>query len=126
MTEHFSRSTVSSEDRHDLFEAFRPRREMSELAKRAVAAGVPVKLRKGVEYVYVNDATYEYLASQRIEIEVPPMCCCAQRPYPHDLAAHRKLFESPGSYDAFDERIRFAPEGMRWPWSLRFAQETEA
>lgn len=58
--------------------------------------------------------------------DAPLSCCCAQRPYPHDLSAHRKLFEAPGSYDAFDERIRFAPEGMRWPWSLRFAQETEA
>ena len=110
----------------EFFEAFRPARQMSEVAQRAVAAGIPVKLRKGVEYVYVNDATAAYLDSQHAPILAPLSCSCAQRPYPHDLSAHRKLFESPGSYDAFDERIRFAPEGMRWPWSLRFAQETEA
>ena len=34
-----------------LFEAFRPNREISDAAKRALDAGIPVKIRKGVEYV---------------------------------------------------------------------------
>lgn len=111
--------------RQDLFEAFRPKREPSETALRAIAAGIPVKVRKGVEYVYVNEATAAYLDSPRTPILVPISCSCAQRPYPHNLSAHRKLFEAPGTYEAYDLRIRFAPEGMRWPWSLRFAPEME-
>ena len=89
-------------------------------------AGIPVKHTKSGELmVQCHDATFEYLTGPRVPILAPLTCSCAQRPYPHDMAAHRKLFESPGSYDAFDERIRFAPEGMRWPWSLRFAPDAE-
>jgi hypothetical protein len=61
----------------------------------------------------------------RGEIPVRVLCSCAQRPYPHDLAVHRKLFEAPGTYDGYEVRIRFAPEGMRWPWSLRFVPNME-
>ena len=100
---------------------------MSAARQLCLDAGIPVlKKADGTEYVKVNHATARYIDSDRAPILAPLTCCCAQRPYPHDLSAHRKLFESPGSYDAFEERIRFAPEGMRWPWSLRFAPHMEA
>jgi len=78
----------------------------------------------------VNDATYEYLLSPRIEIECETCCPCAQRPYPHSLSVHRRIYEFPGSYEVWngkeEERIQFAAPGMRWPWSLRFESKTEA
>lgn len=139
MTEHFSRSTVSSafwcgkcqkQTQHRI-DGVRKGPCLECIIKlEAQHLGIPVAMRNGELAIRCTDATFDLLmqhaSGNRVEIEVPPMCSCAQRPYPHDLSAHRKLFESPGSYDAFDERIRFAPEGMRWPWSLRFAQETEA
>jgi hypothetical protein len=58
----------------------------------------------------------------------PVLCNCAQRPYPHELKVHDKIgAERPGVYyDYYDTAIRFAPEGMRWPWTLRFAPKMEA
>jgi hypothetical protein len=60
--------------------------------------------------------------------EVPILCTCAQRPYPHEVTVHDKIgIERPGVYlDYYDTAIRFAPEGMRWPWSLRRAPKMEA
>lgn len=59
---------------------------------------------------------------------VPVQCTCAQRPYPHGVSVHKKIgHERVGVYcDYYDFAIRFAPEGMRWPWSLRFAPDMEA
>jgi hypothetical protein len=111
----------------DHFEAFRPKREMSEIAARAVAAGVPVKIRKGVEYLYVNDATYEYLTGNHAAYLAPLLCSCAQRPYPHELSVHKKAYEAPGGYMLYEDvRVQFASGEMRWPWSLRFAPNMEA
>jgi hypothetical protein len=58
---------------------------------------------------------------------IPVTCSCAQRPYPHELAVHTKIgAERVGVYfDYYDNAIRFAPEGMRWPWSLRHAPKME-
>jgi hypothetical protein len=55
--------------------------------------------------------------------QLPVTCTCAQRPYPHELSVHSKIgVERPGVYlDYYDNAIRFGPEGMRWPWSLRYA-----
>jgi hypothetical protein len=86
-------------------------------------AGIPVlKKADGTECVKVSEATARYLDSDPVPIFAPLSCSCSQRPYPHDLSAHRKLFESPGTYETFEERIRFAPDGMCWPWSLRFVE----
>jgi hypothetical protein len=117
-----------------LFEAFHPDREISEAAARAMAAGIPVKVRKGVSYVYVNDATAEYLESPHHSYLAPLLCSCPQRPYAHEISVHRKArFEKPGCYEVYDEvydgrdeaTVRFAPGEMRWPWSLgRIGEET--
>ena len=77
-------------------------------------AGVPVKYNKrGELMVQCGDVTFEYLTGPRVPIIAPLSCSCAQRPYPHDLSAHRKLFEAPGTYEVFEERIRFAPDASR-------------
>jgi hypothetical protein len=58
--------------------------------------------------------------------DVPIFCSCAQRPYPHELSVHRKLYEAPGGYMLYEDvRAQFASEEMRWPWSLRFAPKME-
>jgi hypothetical protein len=99
---------------------------MSAAKQLCLDAGIPVlKRRDGTEYVKVHDATARYLDADHDPILVRVLCSCAQRPYPHDLAVHRKLFEAPGTYDGYEVRIRFAPEGMRWPWSLRFVPNME-
>jgi hypothetical protein len=92
------------------------------IEKQFVEAGIPVRHTKdGGLMVRCHDATYEYLTGDRPVILVEPRCRCLQRPYPHELSVHNKEFESPGTYETWDLRIRFAPEGMRWPWTLRFA-----
>ena len=102
---------------------------MSAARQLCLDAGIPV-LKKSdgteyVRYVRVNSATARWIDSDHSPIPAPLICGCAQRPYSHDLSAHRKLFEAPGTYETYDARIRFAPEGMRWPWSLRFAPYME-
>lgn len=111
----------------DLFEAFRPKREISEAAQRALDAGIPVKVRKGVEYVYVNEATAEYLDRRPAPSLAPLLCSCDQRPYPHELSVHAKLrSERPGTYsDFYDSLVQFAPPEMRWPWSLKLSPREE-
>jgi hypothetical protein len=70
-------------------------------------------------------ATEHYQNSPRAEVLAPISCACDQRPYPHDLKAHSKMFEAPGGYwiwqgGADDVYVRFSEdERMRWPWSLR-------
>jgi hypothetical protein len=61
--------------------------------------------------------------------EVPLMCGCSQRPYPHELSVHARLWERPGSYFIFDRdtedhqaEVEFSSHEFRWPWSLKFAQ----
>ncbi len=73
-------------------------------------------------------ATARYEASPRQQVLQPVACTCAQRPYPHEVSVHAKARkEKPGVYlDYYDLPCKFAPEGMRWPWSLRFAPEMEA
>lgn len=113
-----------------LFEAFRPKREVSEAAKRALDAGIPVKVRKGVEYVYVNEATAAYLEAPREPYLAPLMCSCPQRPYTHEVSVHAKIrSEKPGTYRVWDGRqeaaIEFAESEMRWPWSLCLSRREE-
>jgi hypothetical protein len=66
------------------------------------------------------------------EIAVPVTCPCAQRPYPHELAVHKRIgSEKPGTYstghgDTVVSIVRFQPEGLRWPWSLKYAPNMEA
>jgi hypothetical protein len=64
----------------------------------------------------------------RHDVLVPVLCTCAQRPYSHELGVHEKIgLERPGVYfDYYDNAIRFAEPGMRWPWTLRFAPKMEA
>jgi len=66
-------------------------------------------------------------AAKRDPITLPVICPCAQRPYPHELAVHKKLgVEQAGVYlDYYDSPIRFAPKGLRWPWSLKYAPNME-
>ena len=64
---------------------------MSETAKRALDAGIPVKVPKGVEYVYVTDTTAKYLASPHAEIIIGPFCRCRSFRLPHLPARHREL-----------------------------------
>jgi hypothetical protein len=73
-------------------------------------------------------ATARYLSMPHREILQPVTCPCAQRPYPHELGVHTKVgAERPGAYLGYgDELIRFAPKGMRWPWSLKYAPNMEA
>lgn len=77
--------------------------------------------------------TARYLSQSRTGIELPLTCTCSQRTYPHELSAHRRIyqFEAPGTYVVWnggddEKRIRFADEGMKWPWSLRYAPEMNA
>jgi hypothetical protein len=58
---------------------------------------------------------------------IPVLCSCAQRPYAHELSVHDKLGgERPGVYfDYYDNAVRFAADGLRWPWSLRHAPKME-
>ena len=111
----------------DFFEAFRPKREISETAQRALNAGIPVKVRKNVEYVYVNEATANFLDSPPAPYFAPLLCSCDQRPYPHELSVHAKLrSERPGIYsDFYDFAVQFAPPGMRWPWALKLSPREE-
>ena len=88
--------------------------------------------RNGEDCIQVSDETFEYLSRHHEPILAPLTCSCAQRPYPHSLDAHRKIFEAPGGYwiwrgGADDEYLRFSEDDSpRWPWSLRWAMETEA
>ena len=60
----------------------------------------------------------------------PLLCRCPQREHPHELSVHRKArFEKPGLREVYEDQqervVRFAPDGMRWPWSLgRIGEET--
>jgi hypothetical protein len=67
-------------------------------------------------------AAARYEAEPHREVLILPMCTCAQRPYPHEVSIHKNISrERPGVYlDYYGTAIRFAPDGMRWPWSLRF------
>jgi hypothetical protein len=63
--------------------------------------------------------------------DAPIVCPCAQRPYPHELAVHKLIgSEKPGTYatghaDTVVSIVRFQPEGLRWPWSLKYAPSME-
>jgi hypothetical protein len=73
-------------------------------------------------------ATARYEAAPHKAVEVPLLCRCAQRPYPHELSVHSKIrSEKPGTYtDFYDFVLRFAPkEPMRWPWSLCLSARVE-
>lgn len=73
--------------------------------------------------------------AQRFPSEVPLLCACSQRPYPHELRVHSLLrSEKPGRYivqgqfrgDPFSEEIaEFASDEMRWPWSLMLSKRVE-
>ena len=91
-----------------LFEAFRSGREMSETAQRALDAGIPVKVRKGVEYVYVNEATAAYLDNAPAPYLAPLLCRCPQRDYPHELSVHSLI-----RHEWWKRELR-----TLWPWSL--------
>jgi hypothetical protein len=62
---------------------------------------------------------------------IPVYCPCAQRPYPHELEVHKRIgSEKPGTYatghgDTVVSIVRFQPEGLRWPWSLKYAPSME-
>src|SRR5580698_7752973 len=92
----------------DFFEAFRPKREISETAQRALNAGIPIKVRKGIEYVYVNEATADYLECPPQPYLAPLLCRCPQRDYPHELSVH-SLIRS----EWWKKELRGS-----WPWSL--------
>jgi hypothetical protein len=57
----------------------------------------------------------------------PLRCSCPQRPYPHELSVHTKIrHERPGTYLLYEDlSVRFAPEGLRWPWSLNLSSRVE-
>ena len=97
------------------------------IAQFALSQGIPVVNHKGEASIRVSDATFEYLSRHHGPILVPLRCTCAQRPYPHELSVHQKVrHERVGQYlDYYDLPCRFAPEEMRWPWSLRFAPDME-
>lgn len=45
-------------------------------------------------------------------IDVPPMCTCPQRSYPHELSVHADLRS-----ESFNPRLR-----QRWPWVLCYGE----
>ena len=98
-----------------LFEAFRPKREISEAAQRALDAGIPVRVRKGVEYVYVNEATAGYLDNPPAPYFAPLLCRCPQREYPHELSIHALI-----RYEWWNRELRNS-----WPWSLMASSREE-
>ena len=97
------------------FEAFRPSREISEFGKRALDAGIQVKVRKGIEFVYVNDATYAYLTSEHAVVEISLVCSCPQRPYPHELSVHAEIRSEWWAHK----------RNLSWPWSLMASSREE-
>jgi hypothetical protein len=84
------------------------KRAQGTIAEFALSQGIPVVKRNGEDCIRVSDATFEYLSRLHEPILCPLFCSCAQRPYPHDLSVHRKLYEAPA---------------ICWPWSLRFVLE---
>jgi hypothetical protein len=59
-------------------------------------------------------ATEAFESAPREQIEVPPMCTCSQRTYPHELDVHSHL-----PSEAWNPQNRF-----RWPWSLMLLEES--
>jgi hypothetical protein len=106
---------MNSTDEQSHFEAFRPSREISEVGKRALDAGIAVQLRKGVEFLYVNEPTYEYLMGEHNPIEVAVTCSCPQRSYPHELSIHSQL-----RIESYSPKLKFI-----WPWSLALSPRSE-
>lgn len=49
-------------------------------------------------------------------VEVPVMCRCPQRPWPHELAVHEHLRFDWAAWGAGQSK-------MAWPWTLRFVTE---
>lgn len=101
------------------------------LEKTFQEAGVPTKRTKdGALLAKCFDATFDYLTGNREPYFAPLLCRCPQREYPHELSVHRKArFEKPGLREVYEDQqermVRFAPDGMRWPWSLgRIGEET--
>lgn len=47
--------------------------------------------------------------------DVPVMCPCPQRPYPHELSIHAKI-----RGESFNPKVRF-----QWPWSLMLSGRVE-
>jgi hypothetical protein len=127
-TRSYNRSPEKREmdrQRAEVTTRYREQREAS-IKEFALSQGIPVVKRNGEDCIMVSDETFAYLSRHHEPVVFPLTCSCAQRPYPHELSVHRKTFETPGTYEAYDCRIRFAEEGMRWPWSLRFAPDMEA
>lgn len=60
-------------------------------------------------------ATARYESAPRQEHEAPLMCCCPQRPYPHELNVHPDLRS-----ESFNPKFRF-----HWPWSLMLSSREE-
>lgn len=78
---------------------------LEEFERRALENGIYVRHREGRIELRASDATIEYLKSPRVEVLQPLLCACAQRPYPHELSIHSRLWES---------------KEVKWPWSLRW------
>lgn len=46
------------------------------------------------------------------EPDIPLLCPCPQRPYPHELHIHNQLLR-----ESWNPRLKYV-----WPWSLAFAE----
>lgn len=71
------------------------------------------------KYIRLTRAEYSewWMAhfSKPNSVEVPMLCCCAQRSYPHELIVHRELRS-----ESYNPQNRF-----RWPWTLMFSKRAE-
>jgi hypothetical protein len=61
-----------------------------------------------------KSATEKHEAAPKKEIEVPLICNCPQRPWPHEVFIHNKM------------RSEFWNRRFEWPWSLCLSTEKEA
>jgi hypothetical protein len=86
--------------------------DVDELERECQKSAIPTKRDKyGDLSVQCSDATFAYLTSPHQEIEVPLICTCPQRPWPHEIFVHNKM------------RSEFYQRRFEWPWSLCLSPE---
>lgn len=104
---------------HDGDHEFAPRKEIEWTYDRhCVVCGVPFTVL-GADKAMIFDTcgSHECMLhyARRHGFEVPLVCRCPQREYPHELSVHHEL-----RGESYNPKLKF-----RWPWSLMLSQREE-
>jgi len=103
---------------HDGDHAFAAKEIQWSYDRRCVVCGVPFTVL-GADKTMIFDTcgSQECMLhfARRHGFEVPLLCRCPQREYPHELSIHTELRS-----ESYNPKLKF-----RWPWSLMRSQREE-